>query len=363
MMTAEDQALLQASLDASQQAIRGAETLRIARLIVKVKDYLALHGWPKFSERMIADAVLRFRAQPAAIVEALTANIQGAEALANDMVRMWLKEGQAQATAFMRQPGFRAFAAENRIDLGPVVVDLTRADPTDYPFLQQKALARVKGLSRTTKDGMRDVLQDALRRGVSPLEAARELRALPDFALTRGQARAVRTYREALEAGRFGEARARGLHDLRFKRPPKDAATIDRMVNRYAERMATYRARNIARTEMMQAVNDGNRLLWQKIAKEQGYLPNELLRYWVVAPENASSAALNSRSPKQMGPCPRCKPIPDLNPNGRQMDEPFETPSDGLVDGPLIHPSCRCILFYKPDSVAIARRQIAELEG
>lgn len=362
LLTVEEERFLHASLRAMKQTLSAAEQARFEVIVARLRDYLARFGWPAFAERDIADAIVRFEFEPERIVRALVAGTRAPaeRALGEVLVTSWLDAAASQARNLMRQPQFNVYAHDARIDLGPVVVDLTRDDPTDYPKLMADALTRARRLSETTLEGMRDVLQDALRRGANPLEAARELRAMPGFALTRGQARAVATYRKALEEGRFGEAFARGLHDLRFTRPPETQAEVDRLVERYADRMASYRARTIARTEMMHAVNAGNRVLWEKAAKSNGYDENEMKRYWVTAPETATSAALSGRAPTIVGPCDICAPIPAMNPEGRRMDEPFDTP-EGPVDGPLMHVSCRCSIFYKPDFVAVALRRVRAL--
>jgi len=362
VLTQEQERFLYASMRATKATVAGAA--RIEPLTTQVRDYLARYGWPNFPERDIADAIRRFGRKPAEIVQALTAAVTGPAdyRLSRELVRTWINAATSQGRNLVRDAGFRRYTGEARIDLGPVIADLAGATPADFPKLIPTALRHVQRLGDQTRAGMRDVLADALRQGRNPLDVARRLRELPGFALTRGQARAVRTYREALMEGRFGEAASRGLHDRRFTSTPETTEQLNRMVERYAERLASYRARTIARTEMMRSVNEGNRVLWQQVADKNGYEPEEVRRYWVVAPEIASTAALDSRAPAIAGPCPICKPVPAMNPRGRRMDEPFRTP-EGLIDMPPLHPNCRCIIYYEPDVLAVTRRTVGALDA
>lgn len=64
------------------------------------------------------------------------------------------------------------------------------------------------------------------------------------------------------------------------------AAQINRMVQRYAERMLAYRSRVIARTEALWAVNAGNDNMYRQ-AIERGQLEiGNIVRQWNTARDN-----------------------------------------------------------------------------
>jgi len=42
--------------------------------------------------------------------------------------------------------------------------------------------------------------------------------------------------------------------------------------------------------------------------------------------------------------CEYCEAVPDMNPDGVPLGGQFQTPL-GPVDGPTLHPQCRCIVY------------------
>lgn len=52
----------------------------------------------------------------------------------------------------------------------------------------------------------------------------------------------------------------------------------------------------------------------------------DLLNAWLLAPNACEKI---------------CRPIPGMNPQGRRVGEPFQTPV-GLLLHPAAHPGCRC---------------------
>lgn len=219
-------------------------------------------------------------------------------------------------------------------------------DPNQRAALEVRALSQVRRLSRGTKEGMLEILDEALQVGLNPLDTARYLAQHPGFGLTGSQVKAVRAYRRALEEGKWSEARRRLLHPTRAARP-KNAARVEALVAQYTERMRRYRANTIARTEALASANEGARMIWQDVIA-RGELPSAVAlgKRWVVAPDGATSGRIG-RGPKTEGPCPYCLEIAALNAATVGFDEPFQTP-DGPLDLPPAHPNCRCIVFYAP---------------
>ena len=105
-----------------------------------------------------------------------------------------------------------------------------------------------------------------------------------------------------------------------------DPAWIAQQQEKYARNLLHRRARNIARTETLRAANWGQREGWKQ-AIGQGVLPADSKRFWLVTPDDRLS--------------PEHAQIPGMNPEGRGMDEAFQTPDGPFVDPPT-RTNCRC---------------------
>lgn len=188
-------------------------------------------------------------------------------------------------------------------------------------------LRLIREISEFSRDAIHDVLLDASKGSLPPAEVARRLKGL--VGLTQTQTNAVQNYRRLLEAGDHGEALTRALRDKRFDRSlqgqPLAPEKIDQMVDRYAERMHAYRAQNIARTEGIRTLAEGNHASWQDAIDAGTVVRGDLIRSWIVAEDERT--------------CPVCAAIPGMNPDGVGFDQPFDSP-DGPVSLPPAHPSC-----------------------
>jgi SPP1 gp7 family putative phage head morphogenesis protein len=83
------------------------------------------------------------------------------------------------------------------------------------------------------------------------------------------------------------------------------------------------RADLIARTETMQAANDGQLDAWDQ-AQEAGLLTGDEKKEWITTPDDRI--------------CPICD---DMDGEQVGLDEEFDVDGDSL-DGPPAHPNCRC---------------------
>lgn len=248
-------------------------------------------------------------------------------------------------------------------DFGMIQTQFGTPNPLQVPAFRDFALKLVRDLNDRTREGMQQAIEAALRVGQGPLATARALREVGGFGLTAQQTQAVFNYRRALEEGRWGEARSRALHPRRAAEPTTPQA-IGRLVERYSERMARYRANVVARTEQIHAANAGVQAVWDEVQARGGFGNAVLLKRWVTAPENSTFAGIG-RPPSYTGrtqsgritsgPCPLCIEVEALNHEGRRLDEPFETP-DGTIDMPPLHPQCRCLLFVVPRFLTLTER-------
>jgi SPP1 gp7 family putative phage head morphogenesis protein len=85
------------------------------------------------------------------------------------------------------------------------------------------------------------------------------------------------------------------------------------------------RAETIARTEVMQAANDGQLEAWDQ-AQEDGLLTGQEQKEWIVTPDDRL--------------CPVCEPMDGVTVG---IDEDFDVDGDEM-EGPPAHPNCRCTI-------------------
>lgn len=179
-------------------------------------------------------------------------------------------------------------------------------NPNIVKYINEKTGELIKYLSQTSKEATNKIILDTYLRGYHPDKAARQIKSL--LALTERQSKAVDNYvANAIEQG-FSESKA-------FERGQQ-----------YAEKLLEYRAENIARTEIMEAVNRGyHETINQGI--ERGIIPpTKTTKKWIVTPDDRL--------------CEICRPL-----GGQERN------LDGLFDGqyltPPRHPRCRCSLSYE----------------
>ena len=187
------------------------------------------------------------------------------------------------------------------------IIEFDGTNPRSIDFARNRSAELVTGVTAETRAAIREFVARGFEEGIPPRALARELRAV--IGLTRQQALAVINLRRNLAAQGLGHERIRELG------------------NRQAGRFLRQRAETIARTETIQAANEGQQELFRQ-AQEQGLLDEQRTRRkWLVTPD----ARL----------CPICAPIPSANREGVGLQQPFQTPV-GMRMVPPAHPRCRC---------------------
>lgn len=211
-------------------------------------------------------------------------------------------------------------------------------NPRAIAWADQRAGTLIRQVTEATQNGVRAIITDSVSTGVAPRKAARRIREL--VGLTDLQARAVINFRAQLESkNNLGKQPAwmrrlsapeKAIVRRHMKEGGLTQPRIDALVNRYQQSLTNKRATDIARTEALNAVQAGQLESWKQ-AKEQGLLPDEVKRKWVVTPDDRLREDHAA--------------IPHMNPDGVGLEEDFQTPF-GPVDGPhdsnvhLIN--CRC---------------------
>jgi len=165
--------------------------------------------------------------------------------------------------------------------------------------MQQERLRLIRNFTADQREATRSALTDGIRRGLNPRDQARMFR--DSIGLTGRQQAAVNNYRRLLEEGN-SEALQRQLRDRRFDPTvrrairtgePLTTAQIDRMVSRYSDRMRSYRATVIARTEALRAVHQGTEELYRQAIDEGHLNSDQLMRTWHDADDRRVRASHN----------------------------------------------------------------------
>lgn len=155
--------------------------------------------------------------------------------------------------------------------------------------MQNNTLSLVTRFTQAQRDATHLALTQGVQQGVNPREMARAFR--QSIGLNGPQQAALGNYRRLLEQG-SREALNRELRDRRFdatvdrairNRTPLTRDQIDRMAERYRERLLIHRSEAIARTEALRSVNGGAESLFQQAVDMGKIRADQLDRKWVSA--------------------------------------------------------------------------------
>jgi hypothetical protein len=179
----------------------------------------------------------------------------------------------------------------------------------------QKVAARqagrlIRGVSDETIAAVRSVIRRSIAEGIPPYDAARMIRSV--VGLTERQAQAAMSYRAELVNS--------GL----------TLAKVDKLVERYAEKKIAERAETIARTEILDALNDGALEGWAQ-AKAEGLLGDGATKEAIVYDDGTCTQDI-------------CPPLEGV---AIPLDQEFQTVA-GPFMAPPFHPRCRCTLAVNP---------------
>src|SRR5690606_16133778 len=181
--------------------------------------------------------------------------------------RIFSEAATAEALALAAQ--FRQLAPAVAIGFDPT--DAAAAD-----LMRRASLEFIREFTDKQREAVRGALVEALMQGGGPARTARAFR--ESIGLTAYQEGVVRNYRRLLEAG-SSEALDRELRDRRFDptveraartREPLKPAQIDRMVERYREKMLRRRAEVIAQTEGVRVTSQARDEAFRQAAAAAG---------------------------------------------------------------------------------------------
>lgn len=169
--------------------------------------------------------------------------------------------------------------------------------PDAVRVAKRQAAKMVTEISRETEKNIRNLIAMAIDEGLSPQDAARAIK--ETIGLTSAQGQAAMKYRqELLDSG----------------------LTLDKVESafeRYTEKLLNQRAETVARTEIMDALNEGKSEAFQQ-AQEEGYLSANATEELICDPDACEEI---------------CKPMEGMTvPLGGEWPE----------GRPPFHPRCRC---------------------
>lgn len=244
-----------------------------------------------------------------------------------------------------------------KIEIDPFVdISFDPGDAEAERLLRQATLALIREIEEAQRDAIRKVLADAVSQGLNPTQASRMYRDL--IGLTQHQMSAVNSYRRLLESGST-EALQRSLRDKRFDSTIQrilgqglqlSESQINRMVDRYRQRMIDLRAITIARTETQTVMSAAQHSSTLQLADAVGLNLNRVERTWRTITDGRERDTHH-----------------DMNNQKRGAEEKFVSPSGArlLYPGDLTAPgaeriNCRCSLLVRvltPEEVAARQAQ------
>ncbi len=229
-------------------------------------------------------------------------------------------------------------------NLSPELQRLLSFDPLGeraVQILRRKALDSARELTLATKAGVRQSIVDSQSLNLTIPQRAAQIRDL--IGLTNSQMKAVLNFRRQLETRQLlnftppDERRLSAVEAAMVRRHMREGtfsqSQINQMTDTYYERLLNKRAMDIARTESLHAVNEGQQEMWEQGLDAGVFDDNEDRKYWIVTHDDKLR--------------PTHAAIPGMNPNGVKIRSMFVTPF-GMVSSPgdanvgLIN--CRCTI-------------------
>ena len=202
----------------------------------------------------------------------------------------------------------------------------------------------IQELTGSSKQAVSNLIQRLLSENIPPAKMGREIRQL--IGLTDSQMKAVTNFRLQLETRSIlgltppEDRRLNAIEAAQVRRHMNQGTMqqdkIDEMVEKYYQRLLNKRALDIARTESMHSINQGQQEAWMQ-GLDQGVLDiNKDRKFWLTAGDEKVRTTHRA--------------IPAMNPGGVPITSPFATPfgfvmSPGDYNVGLINCRCSAILI------------------
>lgn len=217
-------------------------------------------------------------------------------------------------------PNIRLARRESKTKANPPSLKFDIKNPEAIAWAREHAGELIADLSIQQRDTLRQIISAALSEGIAPRDVALVIRG--SIGLNQAQAEALLSLNAKLLDSPGKIVRA---GQLKFRVPAEGIGRqqLDHALTRYAERLRKTRATMIARTEIIEASNEGQRQFWSQ-AQRKGLLSDRVKREWIATP----------------GACPICRAL-----DGKTA--PVTGPFPGGKMRPPAHPFCRCTTGLK----------------
>lgn len=188
------------------------------------------------------------------------------------------------------------------------------SNPRLIEVIQNNVGNLITQIEETSRSNIRRVIRQSFDQGLPPRKSAKLI--IDEIGLTIPQAKALENYQAAQEAA-----------GIKGKK-------LQQRIERFRQRKLKERSLNIARTETIRAVNEGQKQMWLQ-ARDEGFLdPDVARKKWVVTPDDRL--------------CPICEGIKVLDETIR-IEQDFKVPEtqfteEYTVNTPPAHPLCRCAM-------------------
>lgn len=235
-------------------------------------------------------------------------------------------------------------------DMAAVELTFNARHPNVEAWARERSATLVREVTEESRRAVRQVVTETIETGEDYGKRAQRIK--DAVGLTTRQAQAVSNYRDLLtrapspravtikvnayRSGLVSEGTDRskldGLADRYRARleAPRSPERVDQLVEAYAERTLKRRAETISRTETIAATTQGQLEYWRQLIGGGVVDGAKARKEWIVTPDDRL--------------CPLCEPMAGVRVG---VDESFET-NAGTVDGPPLHPNCRCAVSLVP---------------
>ena len=247
--------------------------------------------------------------QDATLITALENAFASGQLAAAEAAIPWAQlEAQLHGgTEIIRQALYAAgeAAASELSDVLGVALKFDRTNPAAEAWAAANAARYVTEITEHTRAAMRTMIADAYADQMTAPELARLVRG--SIGLRSEQAAAVARFRAELVANGVGGER------------------LDKLVAKRARRYLNQRATTIARTELIQASNMGQQMLWRQAAAKGHLDASIVVRRWLATDDDRCDATCLQ-----------------MDGQSAPLDEEFRTPAGDPYLTPPVHPNCRC---------------------
>lgn len=222
-------------------------------------------------------------------------------------------------------------------------IDYDITHPGVIEIMNDNRLRLISDYTRIQREATREALRNGIERGLNPRKQAQNFK--DSMGLSERHIRWIENYRSMLENGR-SEALDRELRDRRFDptvrrsqktKTPMSQKDIDRMVERYRDRVLKYRAETIARTEALSAVHAAIHNAYTQAVESGSLDRNVVEEEWITAHDERRRASHGF-----------------MHGQIRPMGEPFLSGDGNLlrypgdIDAPASdRVNCRCVKTYR----------------